>query len=107
MTSTGGISAASLRVAVVSRVAVSLVEAGSFLVIAVVSFMVVPPGSLDGDAAGLRRFAALDADVEHAVTVIGGHAVGIDVVRQTDHPPEPAAESLVDMNGGFFVIIGG
>src|SRR4029453_3031288 len=106
MTSTGGIRATSLRCAASLRVAASVRDACSFLVTAVVSFMVFSPGSWDGDVARLGRLLALDADVQHAVAVVGRHAVGIDVVGQAQHPPEPPAETLVDVEGGGVIVLG-
>src|SRR5271167_4930881 len=105
-TSTGGIRAASLRCVASLRVAASVREACSFLVTVVVSFMVDPPRSLDGDAARLGRFLALHVDVQHAVAIVGRHAIGIHVVGQTHYPPEPAAETLIDVHGGFIVVSG-
>src|SRR4051812_14757165 len=53
---------------------------------------------LDVDATRLCRFAALHADAQHAVAILGGDAGRIDVVRQADDAPEAAAEALVDVH---------
>src|SRR5579862_7466830 len=106
ITSTGGIRAVSLRCTGSLRVAASVREACSFLVTAVVSFMVESPRLLDGDAAWLGRFVALHVDVQHAVAIVGRDAIGIDVVGQAHHPPEPATETFVYVHGGFTIVTG-
>src|ERR1700745_1436059 len=97
ITSTGGITAVSLRCADSLRAAASVRDPCSFLVTAFASFMVSPPDSLDGDPAGWGGCAALRTDAQNAIAVVSGDAIGIDVVRQTHHAPEPAAETLVDV----------
>src|SRR6476661_10061814 len=105
ITSTGGIRAASLRCPASLRVAASVREA-SFRVTAVVSFMVDPPWLLDGDATWLGRLMALHVDVQHSVAIVGGNGIGVHIVRQAHHPPEPAAEALIDVHGGFLIVSG-
>src|SRR5574340_806135 len=88
ITSTGGSSTASSR-------------AGAF--VGFETWLLMSLSSLHGDAARLRRFAALDADVKHPVAIVGRKAVGVDVVGQSDHAPEAAAEALVDVQRGLLV----
>src|SRR5512140_1749700 len=91
MTSTGGISAASLR-AVSSCRLTSLVS-----VMALLSL-------LDRDAARLGRLVPRYADVQHAVAVRRGHGIGVDVVGQRDHAAEATGKALADVDGRLLVL---
>ncbi|VWX59457.1 hypothetical protein VARIO8X_160202 [Burkholderiales bacterium 8X] len=59
--------------------------------------------SLDGDAARLRRGAALDADVQDAVFAAGFDLFGIGIVGQGHHAAERTVEAFVDVNRGLLV----
>src|SRR5512139_4085892 len=92
-TSTGGSSAASWRAGAASSRLAAAVGLG-----VVIWFMVVLRVSLHFDAAGLRRFATLDADVQHAVAVVGADGIGVDVVGQADDATEVAGEALAQVH---------
>jgi hypothetical protein len=52
---------------------------------------------MNGDATGLGFRAALDADMQYALAILGGYAVRVHIVRQAHYAPEAAGETLIDM----------
>jgi hypothetical protein len=57
------------------------------------------------DAARLRRFAALHADMQHAIAVVGARRIRVDVVGQADDTSEAALETFVQVQRGLLVAV--